>query len=255
MTSLQTLFARLLADQASIADLEADPDAFARKHDADPADARRLCAMDLDRLRVKAVVVQHKKRTNLQRSFYPAAFALIRDLSGEHADLRRSLQRVGIRSAYDRNALDERLRELHDALGAMGVLPVLREVIRFEQIGHELRDHALQVDAPRPARHPELRPGAMVATFAVPVAKVHRRVLARRPYGDLRLTETSYVLWRASDPAMHALPISASVREVLAACDGATPSAAIASRLGHPAERVDQVLEQAQDKGILHGVG
>ncbi|GLW13009.1 hypothetical protein Misp01_81370 [Microtetraspora sp. NBRC 13810] len=245
----QALLARLLAEPALLADVRAAPEAFAARYGLSPADVRRLCAAGAPGLRMTGLVTRLKK-FEVAEVALPATLTLCRAAWDDETIFGRCL--VGARMTTLPGVIDAavRLGELVTGTTPAADLPVVRDLLRYEVLLHEVRGRAREEHSGRAAAHPALGPGVTVETFDCPVTQVQRRVIDRVPFDDLRERRTHYVFAPGSGTRVLAHRIPAALRTLLAHCDGSRPVTTLGRTLGIPAESVRRALVNLRAKGV-----
>lgn len=245
----QPLLARLLSDPALIAELHADPEAFAAEHNVDRHLADQIRGLDPARLRISARLISVRNRRHTYRSL-PASADLMNRLEHEDEAVRSAVERVRPRAARDGADFAERLAKLAGLLPTTWPALVLREIIRFELIWRDLRERLPGQAPPVSGSLPLMRPRLMTAAFELPAARVCRRILAGQSFADVVMGKTHYVL-SEEDGLTRISAVPLVLYDILRLCDGTKSTDEIAICLDLPSADVERVLGVARAKNFL----
>ncbi|WP_024874350.1 hypothetical protein [Saccharomonospora piscinae] len=251
---LQTLLARVLADPRSARELHEAPEVFAARHGATQEQVSELAALGGEGLDTAVMITAAKRRRRVHNAF-PATFALAEQLPaaqpllhftdfGEQPTSPEGSREVGRR-------LQLAVRELDDHDDPDG-LAVLGELVAFETLWYEVRAAAQTTWGSTPGC-PTLAPGARLAAFSRPIAEVHRRVLAGSPWRDVGRAGTHYTVQAGEGTRIRVRRVPTALWTLLTSCDGHTSAARLAALLELPPQRVERVLTDLVEQGVLIG--
>lgn len=244
----QELLAKLLTDPRALAALRQDPDACAARYGLPTRDVRRLSTAGMPGLRVAASVTRWKNLSALMGSL-PATLALCQAVVDDDTIVGDVMAHVRITTPRGVVTAGERLGELASRRADDAQRSVIRDIVRYETLSYEIREHAAQGPTD-PGRGPSLGPCARAVTFACPVAEVQRRILAGMPFEDLSERTTHYLVSVRPGGRMRVHRIPEALRELLGLCDGSRPVTALSHRLGVPTGQVERALEKVRALGV-----
>ncbi|GGW85995.1 hypothetical protein GCM10010297_03540 [Streptomyces malachitofuscus] len=244
----QELLAKLLTDPRALAELRQNPDACAARYGLPAQEVRRLSTAGMPGLRVAASVTRWKNLSAVMGSL-PATLALCQAVVDDDTIVGEVLAHVRMTTPRGVVSAGERLGELASRHAGDARRSVIQDVVRYETLSYEIREHAAQ-GQPDPGRGPSLGACVRAVTFGCPVAEVQRRILAGRPFEDLRERTTHYLVSVRPGGRMRVHRIPEALRDLLGLCDGSRPVTVLSHRLGMPTDRVEQALAKVRALGV-----